>query len=119
METQIEYAVVSQISDISTGLYRIFKEQWQLNRKLYNKIKHIKDDLTRTKESVTYHIMSSSEMRPDKAIDILNKLKGYAQEMYPHVPQFEKIKAFQEKADSLITYIKLAEHEPSAWERLK
>lgn len=119
MNYQLDYRIISKISDITSEIAKIFKSQWKTDRKAYNKIKHIKEEIMRSRERVTYFVISGNEVKPERGIEILNKFKEYADVMIPYVVQDYRLKELKDEADSIITLIKLAEHEPSSWNQLK
>lgn len=119
MEKQLSYDIISKISDVTSGINKIFKVQWTTNRKAYNRIKHIKENITRSKERVRYYCVSGNEVTPENGIRVLEDFKEYANKMIPYVNESNELFDLKEQVDSLITFIKIAEHEESAWNQLK
>ena len=119
MEKQLAYNIISDISDVTSAINKIFKDQWTTNRKVYNKIKHIKEEISRSKERIRHYCISGNEVKPERGVELLVAFKGYADKMIPYVNESSELISLKEQADSLITFIKLSEHEESAWNRLK
>ncbi|MNV42394.1 hypothetical protein D3C71_1340670 [compost metagenome] len=115
----MDYKLAYKISSLCGKVYKIFKDQWKTNRRAYNRIISIKEQLSRCNEKTTYFSIGGNELKPERAIDILEEIKNYIDRMMPHVMQTLDLQNLRDEADSLITAIKLIEHEPSAWNQLK
>ncbi|MNU94831.1 hypothetical protein D3C71_848220 [compost metagenome] len=118
-EKALDYKLAYKISEVCGKINSIFKAQWKEDRKAYNKIKSIKDQISRGRERIYYYSIGGNELRPERAIEILEEFKGYANLMIPYVSQFSELENLKEEVDAIITAIKLIEHPPSVWNQFK
>lgn len=113
----LNYESISQIHALTSKLYHWHKSLWGTNRKLYNKLKHLKSDIYDLYQSTYYNAISGNEMTVEKGIRVLGELKSLT-----IIIDFEYtdslIEELREKAEVLLVTIQMMEHENSVFDNL-
>lgn len=122
----LNYDLVSKVSEVTRGLHFWLKGLWDRDRKLFNQLKVIRDDVKSNHETLSYYIMSSNELSVYRVLDILNSTKTNLEICENKTMEYSKnkesdleiIQKLKVDLATLQVFINLTDHDDSIYSQL-